>query len=237
VSAQLPFLDVRGPDGIAFQVALAKDRVTIGRLPEINDIALEPDPQRLITRSAHCVLERDRGTWFIVDNGSSNRTFVRHSSTVKLVDARFLLADGDVIRLLARVDGKNESEYWELTFRDPQKTTHVTDPVATTVLQYDATQARLFRVTGPNRTEIGNLRPQEHRLVRYMAQRNRDSGNATVMCSYEELIQAVWGDEHGHTETEINHLVWELRRKIEANGGDRGYFQAVRGLGYRLEIS
>lgn len=32
-----------------------------------------------------------------------------------------------------------------------------------------------------------------------MDQRNRAKGNAPVMCTYEELIMAIWGEELGHT--------------------------------------
>ena len=68
-----------------------------------------------------------------------------------------------------------------------------------------------------------------------MDQRNRANGNVPVMCTYEELIAAVWGDEIGHTETEVNHLVWRLRKKIELDPKDPQFLQTVSGLGYRLE--
>ena len=55
----LPFLAAQGPSGQHFRVDLTKDRITIGRLELFNDVALEPDPQHLITRKAHCILERD----------------------------------------------------------------------------------------------------------------------------------------------------------------------------------
>ncbi len=54
------------------------------------------------------------------------------------------------------------------------------------------------------------------------------------MCTYDELIEAVWGDEPGHTETEVNHLVWSLRKKIELDKEPK-FLQTVSGLGYRLE--
>jgi len=37
-----------------------------------------------------------------------------------------------------------------------------------------------------------------------------------------------------HTEAEINHLIWELRRKIEIDAKDPQFLETVRGLGYRL---
>jgi hypothetical protein len=35
------------------------------------------------------------------------------------------------------------------------------------------------------------------------------------MGQFSELISAVWGDEIGHPESEINHLAYGLRQKIE----------------------
>ena len=43
------------------------------------------------------------------------------------------------------------------------------------------------------------------------------------------------GDEIGHVEAEVNHLIWELRQKVEINPNEPVFMQAVRGLGYRLE--
>jgi hypothetical protein len=68
----LPFLHVQGPDGQQFSIELAKDNVTIGRYEQFNDVALQPDPQQLITRKVHCV-ERDAHGWWVVDNGGPNR--------------------------------------------------------------------------------------------------------------------------------------------------------------------
>ena len=79
-----------------------------------------------------------------------------------------------------------------------------------------------------------DLRPQEHKLIRYMDQRNRANGNVPVMCTYEELLVAVWGEEPYHTEAEINRLVWELRQKLEPDSKNPQFLETVRGMGYRL---
>jgi DNA-binding response OmpR family regulator len=93
----------------------------------------------------------------------------------------------------------------------------------------------LFRIEGTHREEIRNLRPQEHKLVRYMDQRNRANNHTPVMCTYEELIEAIWGDEPDHMNSEVNHLVFGLRQKIELDPGEPQFLQSVPGLGYRLE--
>ena len=68
-----------------------------------------------------------------------------------------------------------------------------------------------------------------------MDQRNRRNGFVPVMCTYDELIEAVWDDDaYGHTEADINRLVWELRKKIEMDAKEPRFLETVRGLGYRL---
>ena len=71
---------VSGPGGAEpAPVDLSGDRVTVGRMPELNDIALEPDPEHLVTRAEHCVFERTGDTWSVVDGGGVNGTFVRRA--------------------------------------------------------------------------------------------------------------------------------------------------------------
>ncbi|MCJ7530756.1 MAG: winged helix-turn-helix domain-containing protein [Anaerolineales bacterium] len=234
MAAQLAFLEVHGPDGQESSVDLIKDRVTIGRYRDFNDVSLEPDPQQLVTRKAHCAVERDAEGWWVVDNGSVNRTFLRRGQTVEVVNGRAQILDGDVIRILGRLVEGGEPAYWELVFRDPLKTQRAVLKSLAEHLEYDWIQARLFRVDGQNREEIHGLRPQEHKLIRFMDQRNRANENVPVMCTYEELITAIWGDEPYHTEGELTHLIWELRQGLEPDPKQPRFLQTVRGLGYRL---
>ena len=44
------YLEVAGIDGQMFTVSIADERVTVGRFEEHNDIALQPDPQQLVSR-------------------------------------------------------------------------------------------------------------------------------------------------------------------------------------------
>jgi hypothetical protein len=232
---QLPYLEVTGPDGQTFEVELSKERMTIGRLAGRNDVSLEPDPQQLVTRLVHCALERTSANWWVVDNGSVNRTFVRSGTEMKVVEGREPIGDGKAICILGRLPESGEPVYWQLNFHDPMKTRPLMIIPPEEYLVYSWVQARLFRVNHLNREEVYDLRPQEHKLIRYMDQRNRANDYAPVMCTYEELMDAVWGeDAFGHTEADINRLVWELRKKIEPDHKEPRFLETVRGLGYRL---
>ena len=77
----LPYLEITGPEGQQFTCELSKERLSIGRLTDLNDIAIEPDPQQLVTRMAHCSIERLAGGWWVVDNGSVNKTFLRSAGS------------------------------------------------------------------------------------------------------------------------------------------------------------
>ena len=230
----LPFLEVHGPSGQHFRVDLTNDRITSGRLDLFNDVALEPDPQHLITRKAHCMLERDAAGWWVIDNGSLNRTFRRRGSEIEMVQGRAGLEHGDSVLILGKLTESGHPCYWELTFCDPMGTRPITPLPVAAYLEYDWIGAKLFRVSGSKRQEIQDLRPQEHKLIRYMDQRSRANGNVPVMCTSEELLAAVWGEESPHTETELAHLVWELRQKLEPNPKEPHFLETVRGLGYRL---
>ena len=229
-----PYFEISGPDGESFCVEMQTDRLTIGRYQQFNDIALHPDPQQLITRKAHCTVERDWQGWWIVDNGSVNRTFVRRGTAMQIVNGRAMLREGDCVCILGKLlDGTQQ--YWELTFHDPFRTSPTKDSGSLgDYLEYDWLQARLYRIEYGDRREVLGLRPQEHKLIRYMDHRNRTNGNVPVLCMYEDLVTAIWGDEPGHTDADVRHVAWELRRKLEADHKKPRFIQPVRGLGYRL---
>ncbi|MDX1415930.1 MAG: winged helix-turn-helix domain-containing protein [Candidatus Promineifilaceae bacterium] len=230
-----PYLEIAVIDGEPTTVHITSERVTIGRYPEHNDIALQPDPQHLVTRVHHCSVERIDGIWWVVDNGSVNKTFLRKGAATEVVMGKAVLSDQDTILILGRLSDVSEPAYWEITFYDPMRTQAADVVSRLAFLEYDWVQAKLLRFDGRSRMEIKGLRPQEQKLIRYMDQRNRRNGFVPVMCTYDELIEAVWDeDAYGHTEADINRLVWELRKKLEIDAKDPQFLQTVRGLGYRL---
>lgn len=216
---------VSTPDGEPATIELSGERVTVGRLPAVNDIALEPDPELLVTREAHLTLEREGAHWVVVDGGSVNGTFLRRRGEVHQVTERTALHEGDVVCVLASVE---EQRFFELAFhaaRDSQ----ATRPALRTIgdcLSYDPEEARLVLVKGSERHEI-EIRPQAHKLVSYMADR------APALCTHDELMQAVWGDEPMHSREELAKLFWELRKKLEPFGAE-DLVENERRRGYRL---
>jgi DNA-binding winged helix-turn-helix (wHTH) protein len=231
---------VFGGDGASIaRLRLSRDRVTVGRLPDVNDIALEPDPELLVTRAAHCTLERDGGRWFVVDGGSVNGTFLRRGSELERVDGRAALRAGDVICVLASVTGPGERRFFEIAFDesgDSQATRtapiHEVATPSVECLSYDTNEARFVLCRNDERHEI-EIRAQAHRLVRFMVERNSAAGGAPVLCTHDELMHAVWADESLHTREELAKLVWELRRKLEPFGAAH-LIENERRRGYRM---
>lgn len=230
-----PILEICSPEGEQTRRELTQDRITIGRYAQMNDIGLEPDPQNYVTRKAHCILERGSDAWWLIDKRGVNKTFVVRNGQPEMVVERQQLLDGDTIRILGRVLENGDTLYWELTFRDPLQTQRGPHNPLYICLDYDWKQARLFRLMEGRREEIEGLRPQEHKLIRYMDECNRQNGGGAVLCSYDDLIRALWGDEVNHTQAEINHLVYETRKTIEADPKQPRFLQTVPGLGYRFE--
>jgi DNA-binding winged helix-turn-helix (wHTH) protein len=220
---------VSGPGGRE-PVSLTGERVTVGRLPEVNDISLEPDPEHLVTRAEHCAFERAGSTWSIVDGGSVNGTFVRRGDDLQRVDGRRPLRNGDVVCVLASISHQGDRAYFELAFEaaaDSQATRAVVEPeAAQECLSYDPEEARLVLVSGGERHEI-EIRAQAHTLVRHMAERS------PALCTHDELMEAVWGDEPMHSREELAKLIWELRKKLEPFGAE-DLVENERRRGYRL---
>jgi len=229
---------VSGPNvAMPYGVVLSGSHVSVGRLPEVNDIALQPDPDLLVTRAGHCTFEREGTRWFVVDGGSVNGTFLRRAGELLRVTQRTPLHDGDVVCVLAALTETGERRFFELAFHesvDSQATRAVPtgEAPAGGCLSYDSTEARLVLVQGARRHEI-QIRAQAHRLVRYMVERNAAGGGAPALCTHAELMHAVWADEPMHTRVELAKLVWELRKRLEPFGAGH-LIENERRRGYRL---
>ena len=211
-------------------------RVKIGRA-EGNDIVL-PDPRKQVSRY-HCVLGRTAGYWSIVDEGSSNGTFVQINGSGTEIDVRksgwLRLTSGNVILILSQWIEPDVPVFWELTFRDPNETEKKSEFQPPAQFEYSLSQEKLFHITDWGREEM-HLRPQERALIHYMAQQNQASNQQPVLCSFQELIEAIWGDPFGHNNNEVTRLVWGIRNKVEPDSGEPKIIQTVKGRGYLLDI-
>ncbi len=221
---------VSGPAGAdRATFTLSGERVTVGRLAAVNDISLEPDPEHLVTRAEHCMFERTGDAWSIVDGGGVNGTFVRRGGQLRQVSGRMPLRSGDVVCVLASIPHQEVPRYFELAFEtsaDSQATRAAQAHDLEDCLSYDPDEARLVLVHEGEQHEL-HIRAQAHKLVRYMAER------APSLCTHEELMHAVWGDEPMHSREELAKLVWELRKELEPF--DAGHLiENERRLGYRL---
>ena len=115
----------------------------------------QPDPELLVTRAAHCTLEREEARWFVVDGGSVNGTFVRRGQELRRVTERAPLHDGDAVCVLASITEPDGRRFFELAFQDTgdsQATRPVPEAIspvpAAECLSYDADEARLILVRG-----------------------------------------------------------------------------------------
>ena len=244
MSQEYPFLDVRNPSGETNTIPLVKFVksqtnicIDIGR-QDNNHIVL-PDPQQKISRH-HCSIQNSKGRWWIIDEGSSNGTFISRNASQSEIDVRsedmIPLRNGDEILILGEMTSSEQPIFWRLKFIDPGETNQVQSFQNVVGLEYNITQEKLFRNTSRSREEI-YLRDQELTMVNYMSQRNLENQNKAVICGYEELIKAVWKeDDFGVDKQDVRHLVWQIRDKIECGSGEPRFLKTVRGKGYRLEI-
>ena len=245
MESKYPIVKVKKPDGKEYIIEIEKLAidlsqdvcVNIGR-EQSNHIILS-DPQKNISRK-HCSIHCQSGRWWIVDRGSSNGTFVRRNNGQSEIDVRneelVPLKNEDEILILGELDVLEKPIFWRLKFIDSEETNHVFQFQVNSAIEYSLSQQKLFRVTARDRTEI-LLQDKELALIDYMSRKNHQQQNSSPICQYQELIQAIWGeDAFGVDKLDIHHLVWRIRHKIESDSGESQFLKTVRGRGYRLEI-
>lgn len=241
-NSEYPFLEVRKPGVEEYilhfeEIIKVKNEysVTIGRSDD-NDLVLD-DPEKKISRR-HCVLEHSAGYWWVVDESSSNGTFVQTDSSTTEVDVRrngrFRLSNGNIILILSQWIEPDEPVFWRLTFHDPGETKTVSEFQLPPQYEYSLSQEKLFRVTSVEREEV-KLRPLERVLIHYMARQNKTNGQP-IVCLHEDLIKALWDEPFNKSNNDITHLVWGIRNKIESDSGQSKILQTIQGRGYLLDI-
>lgn len=216
-----------------------KKKISIGRISN-NDIVL-PDPQKNISKK-HCFLKFYDYDWRIVDKRSTNGTFVLRQDQkpidVRLEpDCQLSLINGDTILIPYKFE-QDKLYYWKFMFYDPE-VTNVEDNFncfqPTAKLGYSLSQEKLFNLT-PNSKEEIKLSPKQRKFIHYMVFQNQENNNQPIVCSYEELIEAIWSDTFNHSKNDVTLLAWHIRQKIEADSGEPQFLHTVSGRGFLLDI-
>lgn len=76
---------------------------------------------------------------------------------------------------------------------------------------------------------LAELTPTEYRLLETLARR------AGQPVATEQLLHDAWGPEYAGEIEHVKHVIWALRKKIEADPGDPRHILTERGFGYRFE--
>jgi pSer/pThr/pTyr-binding forkhead associated (FHA) protein len=219
----LPRLFISAPGESEQSIELSKTCYSVGRVSG-NDIFL-PDKEELISRQ-HCYFERDIGGWMLVDKHSTNGTIIQRGDDKRQVqqfpDGKVLLNSGDVILIHG----------WELKFQDFSQTVPASgrktlsqqlpvpssNAVETESFVYVLHRSTLFYVEQSGRQEI-NLLPQLEQMLEFMARKNLNNEGRPTLCTYEELIYHIWGDdEYAGTTNDINGLAWKIRKAFQKKG-------------------
>ena len=231
-SVLAPYLIFKSLNGEQTNFTISNERLLIGRLPDLNDIALQPDTQNLVTRHMHCFIEIRNSTGWLIDNASKNGTFLKRNNLMQKISGEIKLQDNDCIMILGEINEDEDPKYWQLTYIDPLATKDIINEQTTIV--YDWIQAKVIITRDGKQEEINSLTPLEHKLLRYMDQKNKQNSNVPVICTYDELISAIWDDVYSHTPNDVNHIIAALRKKIEKDYKNPVILTNIRGIGYRF---
>lgn len=237
----LPYLEITDPEGTQETLQLQKIRYTLGQFPGVNDICIA---DALVSRVEHCVIERYTEGWFVQDTRSTNGTvLVREGfqgQTLRLVvqqqeQQQARLDPGDLL-ILAESD-------WVVRFHDPNPTPKPVPREGDSATQiqfvYNLSSHTLSRHRGSDPPQELTLRPKARSMVAYMAQRNWDNGQRPIVCTYDELIGAIWPEKTDRMIAgDVNGLAREIRKEFNVYRGDGPKLLETRkNLGYILHIT
>jgi DNA-binding winged helix-turn-helix (wHTH) protein len=188
------------------------------------------DKDKVISRE-HCTLTRELDGWFIIDHSRNGTTLVRSSAQIKvheLKERKCLITDGDHILV----------EDWELIFCDPDTTVNkklFLPPSYPWV--FNLSQESLFYLKKGKRIKVP-LAPQQTKALAYMALRNINNCCKPVVCTYQDLIEAIWGENSfGITPKQIHPIMQKIRQAFEKGEDEpKQLLETKNGEGYLLNI-
>ncbi|AIE74958.1 MULTISPECIES: FHA domain-containing protein [unclassified Synechocystis] len=192
--------------------------------------------EKVISRK-HLTLTREIDGWFVIDHSRNGTILVRSSAQIKideLKDRKCLVTDGDHIII----------EDWELIFCDPDTTVNkkiFLPPSYPWV--FSLSQQSLFHIKKGKRIKVA-LAPQPTKALACMALRNINNCGRPVVCTYQDLIEAIWGENSfGITPERIHPIMQKIRQvfedqqKFECEPDDpKQLLETKNGEGYLLNI-
>lgn len=211
IRGESPMLVMRNETTSGQKWTIERDVIVIGR-GEDCDVVL---PERPISRR-HAEIRREGNRYLLRDLGSKNGTCLNGRE----IDGPVPLQDGDEIQIALRV---------KLLFVGVDATVPlVLDDTKGPGLRLDKVGRQVW-VRGQELTPP--LSPAQYRVLELVL-----DGEGRV-CSRDEIVDAVWGEEGaaGVTEQAIDALIRRLRDRLAELDPEHQYVVTVRGHGFRLE--
>ena len=87
----------------------------------------------------------------------------------------------------------------------------------------------LYRREIRKNEKVIKLTDLEFRILLYLAEQ------PGRVFTYQQIYEAVWGEEYAHEKSTIMSHIRHIRKKLEADGKPCDYIENIRGVGYRFK--
>ena len=96
-------------------------------------------------------------------------------------------------------------------------------------LSFPNLEIDLYRREIRKNEKVIKLTDLEFRIFLYLAEQ------PGRVFTYQQIYEAVWGEEYAHEKSTIMSHIRHIRKKIEADGKPCDYIENIRGVGYRFK--
>lgn len=96
-------------------------------------------------------------------------------------------------------------------------------------LSFPNLEIDLYRREIRKNEKVIKLTDLEFRLLLYLAEQ------PGRVFTYQQIYEAVWGEEYAHEKGTIMSHIRHIRKKLEADGKPCDYIENIRGVGYRFK--
>lgn len=250
------YLKVYRPDGEEYDTyllqelteqSLEKTRLIVGRKDEDGvfdrdtDIRL-PSEDKWVSRRHFLIELRDGCHFWVRDLDSTHPSFLKKA--VGLSDgnlsfisgeAQFRLRNGDQILVRSGFPVEGNAD-WTFCFYDPDETdTSGSIYPYQTKYEYSLGSKILYVCRRNQEPHPIQYTGMELSIVHCLAKKIYDNDNPSVLTAYDELIEALWRGEEGHSPEEIRPRVSTINKKVTTlDEGLPRLIDSVLGHGYRL---